>query len=811
MVISTSSIKLIVISLFSFLLFAFGVEVLRTTCKVYGIIFLVLFFLYLLFRDRYTKIYNIKKSYDKLNTPVAEENFGAISWMWKVFTVKYDQIIDECGMDAATTIRLVELGAKLSFVGVICSIFLFPSYKYGNTLESMGNVTDPMDALSLSNVPSGDNSAIAATFGAYILFGAAMYFIMKDLEWFQNNRRSFLSRKVAENYSLFMSGLPKDLQNDAALTSFFADQNVREAHVALKIANLEKDVAKRDALVPKFDHAINVRVVKGEEPMHKTKMCCGGEKVQSIPTYDTDLGELNDTITKSIDKVLTLHEARNEGDSENPATAAVSSTKESLTENEDVSAVAEAFDEPKKSGIGSITSSIKAMMTSEDGATRDAAFISFSDLTSTNLALQAIHHHTPWVCDVQPAPRPDQVEWKHVGVSTKGKQLGELISLTLTVLLCLFWTIPVGFVASLANVESLTELLPFLKPIVEEHEWFGALLAQLAPLILVVFISLLPVILLAFVGLEKHISIASYQHPSLFNKVCAFTIIQTFFISTISGSITSKLQEISNNPASAVELLATALPAQASYFIQVILVQNWLGLGTELLRVSPIVQSILRHYVGKFLGYDLTDKERSSSYLGLRVFSDPLEYYFGRKLGGETMLIYMVLFVYAPMAPISCYFTLLIFVLLAMGYRNQFIYIYPIANDSGGTLYLMFVKIMIICMIVAEIVLIGVLALKQAPIAVGLLVPLIVVTILFNSYLKKKHYYVTRYLPTEDCAAVDRKNSEECVTLEFLKDAYLQPALKVRSALPENYDEIEGKKRIGSTDRKEDEEEVVAQ
>ena len=118
---------------------------------------------------------------------------------------------------------------------------------------------------------------------------------------------------------------------------------------------------------------------------------------------------------------------------------------------------------------------------------------------------------------------------------------------------------------------------------------------------------------------------------------------------------------------------------------------------------------------------------------------------------------------------------------------------------------------MIICMIVAEIVLIGVLALKQAPIAVGLPVPLIVVTILFNSYLKKKHYYVTRYLPTEDCAAVDRKNAEDCVTLEFLKDAYLQPALKVRSALPENYDEIEGKKLTGSTERKEDEEEAVAQ
>jgi hypothetical protein len=106
---------------------------------------------------------------------------------------------------------------------------------------------------------------------------------------------------------------------------------------------------------------------------------------------------------------------------------------------------------------------------------------------------------------------------------------------------------PVGFVASLSNVESLTEFFPFLMTVVENYPWFGQLLAQLAHLILVVFISLLPQILLAFVGLEKHICLATLQHPLLFNKVAWLTIIQTFFVSTLSGSITSELQKITEN------------------------------------------------------------------------------------------------------------------------------------------------------------------------------------------------------------------------------------------------------------------------
>ena len=45
--------------------------------------------------------------------------------------------------------------------------------------------------------------------------------------------------------------------------------------------------------------------------------------------------------------------------------------------------------------------------------------------------------------------------------------------------------------------------------------------------------------------------------------------IQTFFISTISSTLFSSLHAIIDDPTSAVTLVAEALPAQSSYFIQV--------------------------------------------------------------------------------------------------------------------------------------------------------------------------------------------------------------------------------------------------
>ena len=47
-------------------------EILRTTCKLYGSIFAILFVLFLIVRNVKPEIFNIKKTYEDLSTPVAE-------------------------------------------------------------------------------------------------------------------------------------------------------------------------------------------------------------------------------------------------------------------------------------------------------------------------------------------------------------------------------------------------------------------------------------------------------------------------------------------------------------------------------------------------------------------------------------------------------------------------------------------------------------------------------------------------------------------------------------------------------------------
>jgi len=775
-------------------------EIIKTTCAVYGSIFAALFIVFLIVRPRYPHVYNLKKSFPAFHTPVADDAFGRISWMWKVFTVSYDDIRDQCGMDAMTTVRLLEFGVKLSLVGVFNSIFLLPIYGLMGDVVANEGVSDPIKEVSLSNLGQGSNFAIVTTFSAYILFGAAMYFIAKDFEWFTAHRHTFLSKKRVQNYSIFLSGLPPEMQNNRALREYFAicfsHNAVADVHVALAISNLEKKVAKRNALLPKLEHSINVLTIKGETPMHKAKIC-GGEKVWSVPAYSKEIADLNEEIDSRRKKLESMQEER-----ENRASNGDVETGEDEMQLQPDPEETDIFDEHPEQGskiamysksFKSSASKMKAIITGgEDGAPRNAAFVSFADLTSANIARQTVHQSEPWSCVPVEPPMPELVNWKNVGKSNNSKQIGELISLVLTSVLCIFWTIPVGIVASLSNVEGLTELLPFLKAPVETYAWFSSLLALLAPLLLVVFVSLLPMILLTFLKFEGLIEMETYQHPSLFSKLASFTIIQTFFISTIASTLSKSLQQILDKPRSIFAIVGSALPAQSAYFIQIIIVQNLLALGIELLRISPVAQNIIRKVVAKKLAHNLTEKERNESFMGLRSLEAPLEYYFGRELGGKIILVQMVLYVYGCMSPITTYFTLIVFGLLAIGFRHQFLYIYPIANDSGGKLWINFQRLSVTCMILAEIILGAVLLLKEVFIAAVLMVPLITTTILFDIYLKRRHYSVTCYLPMGECATIDHNNESEGITYESFKDAYLQPELKEMSSalLPENYFEI---------------------
>ncbi len=54
-------------------------------------------------------------------------------------------------------------------------------------------------------------------------------------------------------------------------------------------------------------------------------------------------------------------------------------------------------------------------------------------------------------------------------------------------------------------------------------------------------------------------------------------------------------------------------------------------------------------------------------------------------------------------------------------FLHQFVYIYPTLPDSGGKIWISFIRIIMVCMTVAQLTLVGLMGLKKAGIATPLM------------------------------------------------------------------------------------------
>ena len=92
--------------------------------------------------------------------------------------------------------------------------------------------------------------------------------------------------------------------------------------------------------------------------------------------------------------------------------------------------------------------------------------------------------------------------------------------------ICLLWTLPISFFSGISNIQGLEEQFPAIKEANDKYPALEAILAQLAPLLVVIVNALLPVILKALTIKECHIANGMVQ-ASLFSKLAAFSVIQT--------------------------------------------------------------------------------------------------------------------------------------------------------------------------------------------------------------------------------------------------------------------------------------------
>ncbi|WVZ60085.1 hypothetical protein U9M48_010151 [Paspalum notatum var. saurae] len=387
-----------------------------------------------------------------------------------------------------------------------------------------------------------------------------------------------------------------------------------------------------------------------------------------------------------------------------------------------------------------------------------SAFVFFKTRYAALVVAEILQTSNPmrWVTSL--APERDDIYWSNLWLPYKQLWIRHTATLLGSIIFMFLFLIPVTFIQGLTQLEQLQQRLPFLRGILKKKYMTQLITGYLPSVILQIFLYTVPPTMMLFSTLEGPIS-HSERKKSACCKVLYFTIWNVFFVNVLSGSAISQVIALSS-PRDIPMQLAKAVPVQATFFTTYVLTSGWASLSSELMQLFGLTWIFVRRYL-----------------LRMKEDSDLL-YSFPYHTEVPKVLLFGLLgFTCSALAPMILPFLVLYFCLGYVIYRNQFLNVYCTKYDTGGLYWPIAHNTTIFSLILTQVICVGVFGLKKSPVAAGFTIPLIIFTLLFNQYCRKRHLPLFKTFPAQNLIDMDKEDHQSGRTEDLhqrLHSAYFQ-------------------------------------
>ncbi|XP_021890081.1 CSC1-like protein At1g32090 [Carica papaya] len=393
------------------------------------------------------------------------------------------------------------------------------------------------------------------------------------------------------------------------------------------------------------------------------------------------------------------------------------------------------------------------------------AFVSFNSRWGAAICAQTQQSKNPTLWLTNWAPETRDIYWRNLAIPFVSLTVRKLIISLSVFALVFFYMIPIAFVQSLANLEGLEKVAPFLRPLIELKFIKSFLQGFLPGLALKIFLHILPTILMIMSKIEGHIALSTLERRTS-AKYYYFILVNVFLGSIITGTAFEQLHSfLHQSPTQIPRTIGVSIPMKATFFITYIMVDGWAGIASEILRLKPLV---IFHLKNMFLVKTERDREKAM---------DPHSVDYPETL--PTLQLYFLLgIVYAVVTPILLPFIVVFFAFAYLVYRHQIINVYNQQYESGAAFWPHVHSRIIAGLLISQLLLLGLLSTKRAAKSTPLLVILPILTLWFHKYCKDRFEPAFRKYPLEEAMAKDmlERSTEPDLNLKaYLADAYLHP------------------------------------
>lgn len=368
------------------------------------------------------------------------------------------------------------------------------------------------------------------------------------------------------------------------------------------------------------------------------------------------------------------------------------------------------------------------------------------------------------------APDPQGMIWTNVTVPQPQQNLLKLQTTGIWIPGLLFWSVPVGFVTAIANLNSILDTIG-LGQVDSTAAWYG-LVAGLLP---VIFLAILMAVLyMAIVGAGTH-----WIRFKSFAEVDGYTLkwhqlfqFANLWLILIGGSLFSRADELLQNPSKIVEIVAEALPSASVFFVNMLAVGGLGSFGMEL--------SLLPTY-GVTLIMNILQPEAMRTQRMLENAKKPPSLLWGKILP-PMVFAFVVMMMYMPIVPLIEVYALIYFGGAYVVYKHQCLHVYAQEFESGGsTTWEVLFGFLVACLYMSEGVFIAFMGIKESPAASGCgFVPVIVTVFVHQVVINRNIRGPLKNLSLEVAADVDIADGEleQTVSKSLEDQLYAQPALR---------------------------------
>jgi len=385
----------------------------------------------------------------------------------------------------------------------------------------------------------------------------------------------------------------------------------------------------------------------------------------------------------------------------------------------------------------------------------DKAFVEMKTFTASTIAIQSMHSSKPGAMEVRYAPEPRDVMWQNIYVSKGAKRTRGYIGDTIVILLISFYVVPVALISLLVSESALISTSPRLAQLDDASAFFSTALALVQPICLIVIQQLLPPLFMQISKAEGLLSFSEVQMRS-FSRYFMFQVLNVFLVTAVAGSIFDTLAIIIENPEAAFEMLGNSLPRMSSFFISLVTMKSFLGLGVELVRAISIVQSLLRYIIVP----NATLRQKKKVIIGMRAIDDPGWFPF-HKILAQDMLVVIISVVFAVVAPIVlipcavyCLFSRII-------WTHHHLYVFESVFESGGQFWPKIFRRFVFGLIIAQMTITGQFILKEARHEAYATIALMFITYFFLRSTRARYDPPSSTLPLEVATIMDITVAQE--------------------------------------------------